>query len=399
MQSTIQFLPGSRVEFEITATEEQYNEYKKQAEQKLENEEDRSDTRLQYETIQAAAPQLYAICVSEHEVSPIAQASSVVLSQDPIRLRYSVDIFPKFELKLPEIEFEKKEHGVSDDELNAALESIKRDFGEFIEVEGEAKEGDRATINFDGSMDGQQHAELKGDDFPLHLGSKTFIPGFEDQIIGMSKDEEKSFKITFPENYQAKKFAGKEVEFAVKVVSVTRNQSAELNDDFVKRITQDKMSTIDELKNDIKEKITTRKGLDEMKSMELTIAKKLAEANDIQIPVTMMDAEKKFIADNLNAQLEKAGISREDHLKNTGMDEEKFEKELVNEALVRLRSRIALLEHAKESKIEIDESKIDKEKLKEATGSEAEFEGRLAAQKTELTLVAALEDLRNKYTK
>jgi len=286
-----------------------------------------------------------------------------VIKADPLTIKFTVDIYPIFKFNLPEIEIQEQKADISDKEVTAAIANIKKEYGEFISTDGPAKKGDRVVISFKGTINGKTAPELQAPEFPLELGSHTFIPGFEAEIIGLKVKEKKTFNITFPDQYHAKKFQGQKAEFTVTLTSITRNQPAKITAKFIKQITQDKCSNQAELKKLVKEQLKTHKQSNIIQSQELLITEKLAAANDITLPQSLIETETSFLLENLKSQLESTKITFPQYLEDRKISEEEITSQLQTEAIRRLKIRLSLIEYAKEAKITGDEKDLLKNSL------------------------------------
>jgi trigger factor len=349
--------------------------------------------------VQQALPILYAVCVQENNIQPIEAANTVIRALDPIQVQFEVDVYPEIEVSLPELEIEKVESTLEEKEVDDALANIKKSYGEFTASEEPAKNGDKLVIAFKGEVDGETSPELQSEEFPIELGSQTFIPGFEEKLVGLNKDEEIDFDITFPEDYHAENYRAKEAKFNVKIKEITCNVEADLNDDFIKKITKDEISNLEDLKTDIRKKILERKDLGQRQNQDMLIADKLADANDVAIPASMLKAEIDFMKSVLEGNLANAQLTMEKYLEDRKLSEDQLLEEIKPEAQKRIKIRIALLAYAKQAKIEVHDSEVNEEDLKKDTKSQDEFDRALAAKKTEILLTKTLNELRAKYTK
>ena len=222
--------------------------------------------------------------------------------------------------------------------------------------------GDIATIDFEGFVDGKAFEGGKAEGHDLEIGSNTFIPGFEDQVIGMKIDEEKDIKVTFPEEYFSKDLAGKEAIFKVKVHEIKKKELPELDDEFAKDVSE--FDTLKELKEDIKAK--QQKQNDERAKYETqdAVIKAVCENVKVEIPSGMVEMEIDNMLKDIEQRLSYQGLKLEQYLQMMGKKEEDMRKEYEPQAIEGIKSRLALEAVIKAEKIEASDKEID-EKIKE----------------------------------
>jgi trigger factor len=181
---------------------------------------------------------------------------------------------------------------VSDEEINEELQNIAKSLAEIKDSEKEvAEKGDIAVIDFKGFIDGREMENGSAEDYPLELGSNSFIPGFEDQIVGMKVGESKKIKVTFPENYGAKEIAGKEAEFEVTLKKIQEKVPAEINDDLAKKYLNDENATLENLKEHVKELILSRKKAEAFAPKKEEILECLVKKYEIDLPESVVEKE------------------------------------------------------------------------------------------------------------
>ena len=269
----------------------------------------------------------------------------VVFTRPEINIEGYDEVIP--ETKLPE---------VLDEEIQTKIEDYAKQSAEPVKVEKEiAEDGDFAVINFKGFIDGKEMENGSAENYPLELGSNSFIPGFEEQIVGMKVGESKDVVVTFPEEYQAKEIAGKEAKFEVTLNELQQKVSPEINDDLAKKILNKEDATVEELKNVIKDEIlaTKKAQLFAPKKNELTTA--LLEKFTIDIPESVLENE-------ANIQLQqKASAMKPEEIKEISEDEEKLNK-LREEAKAEAEKRVKLTflvdEIAKAEKVEVSDDEM-----------------------------------------
>ena len=271
---------------------------------------------------------------------------------------------PEAELgKYKGIEIKKIEYNVSDEDIEHELGHMQEHNSRMISIEDRPVEsGDIATIDFEGFVDGKAFEGGKAEGHDLEIGSNTFIPGFEDQVIGMKIDEEKDIKVTFPKEYFSKDLAGKEAIFKVKVHEIKKKELPELDDEFAKDVSE--FDTLKELKEDIKAK--QQKQNDEKAKYETqdAVIKAVCENIKVEIPSGMVEMEIDNMLKDIEQRLSYQGLKLEQYLQMMGKKEEDMRKEYEPQAIEGIKSRLALEAVIKAEKIEASDKEID-EKIKE----------------------------------
>ena len=271
---------------------------------------------------------------------------------------------PEAELgKYKGIEIKKIEYNVTDEDINHELGHMQEHNSRLISIEDRPVEsGDIAIIDFEGFVDGKAFEGGKAEGHELEIGSNTFIPGFEDQVIGMKIDEEKDINVKFPEEYFSKNLAGKDATFKVKVHEIKKKELPELDDEFAKDVSE--FDTLKELKNSIKEK--KQKQNDERAKYETqdAVIKAVCENIKVDIPSGMIETEVDNMIKDMEQRLSYQGLKLDQYLQMLGKTQEDLRKEYEPQAIDGIKSRLALEAVIKAEKIEASEEEID-EKLKE----------------------------------
>ena len=271
---------------------------------------------------------------------------------------------PEAELgKYKGIEIEKVEYTVSDEDVNHELSHMQEHNSRLISVEDRAVEsGDITVIDFEGFVDGVAFEGGKAEGHELEIGSNTFIPGFEDQIIGMKIDEEKDINVKFPEEYFSKELAGKDATFKVKLHEIKKKELPELDDEFAKDVSE--FDTLEELKKDIKEKLEKENAQKQKYETEDAVIKAVCENIKVEIPSGMIENETEDMLKNVENKLAYQGLKLEQYLQMMGKTAEEVKKEYEPQAIEAIKSRLMLEAVIKAEKIEATEEEIV-EKMKE----------------------------------
>ncbi len=268
---------------------------------------------------------------------------------------------PEVELgKYKGIEVEKADLTVTEDEINADLETARNQNSRTITVDDRAVEnGDIATIDYEGFVDGVAFEGGKGENHPLEIGSHSFIDTFEDQIIGKNINDEFDVNVTFPTEYHAKELAGKPAVFKVKVNGIKRKELPELNDDFAAEVSE--FDTLEEYKEDVKKKIAERKEKAAQAAKSDAVIEKIIEDAKMDIPAAMVEQQKRQMIEDFGQRLQMQGLSLEQYMQFTGMTPQQFLETMTPQAEKNIKSRLVLEAVAKAENIEVTAEELDKE--------------------------------------
>lgn len=277
---------------------------------------------------------------------------------------------------------EKDSVEVTDEDVAAELEKVRKENSRTISVEDRAVEdGDIATIDFEGFIDGEAFEGGKGTDYPLTIGSHSFIDTFEEQLVGKNLNEEVEVNVTFPEDYQAKELAGKPAMFKVTVKELKKVELPEADDEFAQDVSE--FDTLEEYKNDIRTKLTGQKETEAKNALEDKAVAAVVEGAKMDIPEPMIDLQVRQMAENFARRLQSQGISWEQYCQFTGMTTDKLFEQMRPQALKTIQSRLVLEAVAAAENIiaseedfaaEIDKMaeayKMEADKIKEMMGEE-----------------------------
>ena len=271
---------------------------------------------------------------------------------------------PEAELgKYKGIEIKKIEYNVSDEDIEHELGHRQEHNARIVSIEDRPVEsGDIATIDFEGFVDGVAFEGGKAEGHQLEIGSNTFIPGFEDQVIGMKIDEEKDINVKFPEEYFSKELAGKDATFKVKVHEIKKKELPELDDEFAKDVSE--FDTLEELKADIKAKQEKQNEEKAKYETQEAVIKAVCENIKVEIPSGMIEMEIDNMLKDIEQRLSYQGLKLEQYLQMMGKNEADMKKEYEPQAIDAIKSRLALEAVIKAEKIEVTD-KEKEEKIKE----------------------------------
>ncbi|MBE5959984.1 MAG: trigger factor [Lachnospiraceae bacterium] len=258
------------------------------------------------------------------------------------------------------IEVEKVETEVTEEELNKEIDKVREQNARTITVEDRAVEnGDIATVDFEGFVDGVAFEGGKGEDYALTIGSHTFIDTFEDQLIGAKIGEEKEVNVTFPAEYHAEALAGKPAMFKVTVKGIKVKELPELDNDFVQDVSE--FETVEEYKEDLKKSLSENKAKAAKTAKEDAVVDKIIENATMDIPEAMIDAQKRQMAEEFAQRLQMQGLSLEQYFQFTGLNANAFMESVAPQALKRIQSRLVLEAVVKAENITISDEEVNKE--------------------------------------
>ena len=250
---------------------------------------------------------------------------------------------------------------VTAEEIEDTIENIRHRYAEDVLKDGEIKDGDVAVIDFDGFVDGVAFEGGKGENYSLKIGSGTFIPGFEEQLIGLKSGDEKDVEVTFPEDYHAEELKGKKATFKVKVHEVKEVKVPELDKDFFEDLGMEGVDTKVKLEAKISESILTNKESELENKYIDELLEAAAKDTEVDIPEVMIDDELERMISQYDSHLRSQGITLEQFYKFTNSDEEALKSQMRPEAARRVKHRLMLEEIAKQEKIEISDEEANKE--------------------------------------
>lgn len=322
---------------------------------------------LYQDALNKVLPDAYSAAVKETGIKPVDQPSIDIKSMEkgqPWTLTAEVAVEP--EVKLGDykgMEVPEQDTTVSDADVDSEIEKKRQQQAELVlkDEDQAAANGDTVVIDYEGSVDGEKFDGGSANNYSLELGSGSFIPGFEDQLVGHKSSDDVDVKVTFPEDYHAKELAGKDALFKVKVHEIKEKQLPELDDDFAKDVDED-VDTLDELKD------KTRKQLQEQKDNQAkgaiedaAIEKAVANAEIEDIPQAMLDEDTNRQMQQYLAGMQQQGISPQMYFQITGTKEDDLKKQFANDAAQRVKTNLVLEAIVDDAKLEASEDEIKDE--------------------------------------
>lgn len=281
---------------------------------------------------------------------------------------FTAEVAVKPEVTLGEykgLEVEVSPVEVTEEEVAAELKREQENNSRTIDVDDRpVAQGDMVTLDFEGFVDGVAFEGGKGTDYPLTIGSNSFIPGFEDQLVGAEIGTEKEVNVTFPENYHANDLAGKPAVFKCTVKAIKVKELPELDDEFAKDVSE--FDTLEEYKADIKKNLTEKKEADAKRQKEDEAVQKAVENATMEIPDAMIRTQVNQMVDDFSRRMQAQGLSMEQYFQFTGMTLDKLMEEMKPQALRRIQTRLVLEKVAEVENIQPSEERVDEEFTKMA---------------------------------
>ena len=314
------------------------------------------------DAVDEAMPDAYAKAVESEKLDTIGFPEVELVgdvTKEGYTFKATVAVYPDVKLgKYKGISVPKEEVKVTADDVKERLNELAERNARLVSVDRKAKKGDTAVIDFEGFDNGVPFDGGKGENYELELGSGSFVPGFEDQVIGMKAGEEKEIDITFPEDYQ-KDLAGKAVKFKVKVGEVKFKELPALDDEFAKDVSE--FDTLAELKDDIKKKIEADREKAANVAYENALIEKVAETIDCEIPDILIEEQCKRFLEEFKTRVMAQGIPYDQYAKMTGMDEKKFMEDGREPATRQVKMDLAIAQIIEQEKLEASDEEIEEE--------------------------------------
>lgn len=289
------------------------------------------------------------------------------------------------------VEVEKADASVSAEDVEAELKKVQEQNARLLTVEDRGVEdGDQTVIDFEGFVDGKGFEGGKAEDYPLTIGSHSFIDTFEEQLIGKKIGEECEVNVTFPTEYHAADLAGKPATFKVTVKEIKVKELPELNDEFASEVSE--FDTLDEYKKDVEKKLAEKKEIEANSKNEDAVVAKVVENASMEIPDKMIDAQAENMVQDMARRMQGQGLSLDMYLKYTGMTVEQMKEQARPDAEKRIRTRLVLEAVAQAENIQISDEKVDEEVAKMAEAYKMEVD-KLKSYMSESDIKQMKEDL------
>lgn len=314
-------------------------------------------------------PDAYANAATESELEIVARPDINVTQIEkgkPFIFEAEVTLKPEIKLgKYKGVKVEAMDTTVTDEDVQAELDKVKEQNARLVAADDKAVEdGDQTTIDFEGFVDGEAFEGGKGEDYPLTIGSHSFIDTFEEQLIGKKVGEEVEVNVTFPEEYQAKELAGKPAMFKVTIKEIKVKEYPEIDDDFAQDVSE--FDTLDEYKADIKKNLEDKKTQEAEADKESKVIEAIVKDSEMDIPEKMIEAQAQQMLEEFAQNIAMQGISFEQYLQFTGATVEQLREQVTPQAKARVESSLVLEAIVKAEKIEATDEEFDEEVKKMA---------------------------------
>lgn len=324
-----------------------------------------AEQNILIEAVESIAQEALDLGLVEHKLNPITrpELGMDAISTEKVSIKFTFELLGEVTLgEYKNLGITKDVATVTPEEVEAKLEGLRAQFAELVlKEEGSVEHKDTAIIDFEGFKDGVAFEGGKGENFSLEIGSNTFIPGFEDALVGMKSGEEKDVTLTFPENYQAEHLAGQEVVFKVKVNEIKSKQLPALNDDFAKEVNQKDIDSLDALKAKFEKDILADKAKKAEDDYNNALLTRVVESSTLEVPAVLVDDETQTMLEDFANRLQQQGFSLKQYTEITGQTEDDLRAQMRIDAEGKVKVRLVLDAVAKAENITVTHEEIDNE--------------------------------------
>lgn len=306
----------------------------------------------------------YVKAMEDSKLLPVVQPSVDIKELDDEKVVFVFKIITKPEVtvkKYKSLNVKPETIKVTKEEINHQIEHLLEDYTELVTKDGKVENGDIAVIDFEGFKDGVAFDGGKGENYSLEIGSNTFIPGFEEQVIGMKPEEEKEIKVIFPEDYGVETLKGAPATFKVKLHEIKVKVKRELDKEFFEDLAMDGVDSKEKLEKEIEKEIKAQKEMDNENQYVDKLLEEVAKNVEVDIPQEMVDEETERLLKRFEQQMAMQGISLEVYYQFTGSSEKELKEQLDKEAYNNVLYRLMLEEIMNIEKIEVSEEEANKE--------------------------------------
>lgn len=320
---------------------------------------------LYQDALDIILPDAYANAIDEAGIEPVDRPEiDVETMEKGSNLVFTAKVTVKPEVELGEykgLEVEEKDTTVTDEDVDAELKKLQERHAELVVVEdGTIENGDTAVLDFEGFVDGEAFEGGQAENYSLEIGSGQFIPGFEEQLVGLKVGDEKDVEVSFPEEYHAEDLAGKPATFKVKIHDIKRKELPVLDDEFAKDVNE-KVETLEELKAELKEKLQQDKESEAHNDVRDTLVEKAAENAKIDIPEAMVNTEVDRMMQEFDQRLQAQGMNLDLYYQFSGQDETAMREQFKIDGEKRVRINLTLEAIANAENIEVADEDVDNE--------------------------------------
>lgn len=317
------------------------------------------------DAVEAVANDVLSDGVEEHKLVLVDRPELRIdeINEEKVILKFICAVKP--EVKLGDykgLPIKKKATRVTQKDIDAEVERLQQRYADMVvKEEGNVESGDTAVIDFEGFKDGVAFDGGKAESYPLEIGSGAFIPGFEDQLIGMAKEETKDINVTFPEDYQVAELAGQPVVFKVTVHEIKTKVLPEANDELIKEAKIKDVETMEDYRAYVKKNLSERKDRENEENFTNELLEKVVANAEVEIPDAMIERETDEMVREITQRLSAQGFTLEQFAQVTGQDEEKIRAEVRQDAEKKVRVHLVLEAVAEAEQFEISDEEIDAE--------------------------------------
>lgn len=320
---------------------------------------------LYQDAVDILLPEAYGEAIEETKINPVAQPEiNVTQIEKGKDFEFEATVTVEPEVKLGDykgLEIEKQDSELTDQDLQDEIDHSLGHLADMVVKEdGAVEEGDTVNIDFDGYVDGEQFEGGQADGYDLEIGSSSFIPGFEDQLVGVKTGEEKDVVVTFPEEYHAEELAGKEATFKTKVNEIKYKEVPELTDEIANELDSD-ANSVDEYKENLRKRLSEQKAQDAENVEKEEAINKATENTTIDIPQAMIDTELDRMVQEFGQRIQQQGLDLQTYFQISGQDESQLREQMKDDAEQRVKTNLTLSAIADEENIEVTDEDIDKE--------------------------------------
>lgn len=323
-----------------------------------------SEAAILEEAVNSIANELLREGVEEHSLVLVARPELRVdaISKEELKATFICTIKPEVELgEYKGLEYNVEKYEATEEEVSQEIERLQKQYAEIVDKDGAAENGDTVVIDFEGFKDGEAFEGGKAEGHQLKLGSKTFIPGFEEQLVGTKANDEVEVNVTFPEDYPAENLKGAEAVFKVKVHGVKSEKLPILDDEFAKDLNIKEVETLEQLKTKLKKDIEANRNAQLENEALDKLVKNASENAKIDIPEVMIDEEVQHMLQEFSQRLQMNNLALEQFLQMTNQTIEQLKEQMREEGTQRIRTRLTLEAIAIKEKVEIEKERIEEE--------------------------------------
>ncbi|WP_017185658.1 trigger factor [Alkalibacillus haloalkaliphilus] len=318
---------------------------------------------LYQDAVDIVLPDAYMKAVEEAGITPVDRPEvdvEQIEKGQPLIFKATVTVKPEVELgEYKGLEVEEQDATVADEEVEEELKSQQEKQAELVvKEEGEVENGDTVVIDFEGFLDGEAFEGGSAENHTLEVGSGSFIPGFEEQLVGKTAGEDTEVSVTFPEDYHAEELAGKETTFKVKIHEVKAKELPELDDEFAKDVDEE-VETLEELKTKTKERLQEQKETEADNQKRETLVEKASENATVDIPDAMVDSELDRMLQEFEQRLQMQGMTLDMYYQFSGQSEDDLKEQMKEDAAKRVRTNLTLEAISAQEELEVTEQDVE----------------------------------------